>query len=85
MLDVLDREPGRLAVSAADMEKGGVKAATRDQQKIESRTAGKEVDLHNLYADVAGFNRVPVSTEIARRFSADARDRCWSARSSARR
>lgn len=72
MSDILDREPGRLSVSAADMAKGGVKGAVRANEKIASRISSEKKSLENLYADVTGANRVPVSTEIARR-AADAR------------
>jgi hypothetical protein len=69
MLDILGREPGRLAVRAADLEKGGVAEATRLNQKIAARNGSDQQRLKNLYAEVAGTNRVPVNSEIARRFA----------------
>lgn len=72
MLDVLDREPGRLAVSVDDLTADSAKKATRINERIGSRTESEKKSLRNLFADVTGANRVPVSTEIARR-AADAR------------
>jgi len=67
MQDILDREPGRLAVRAEDVGGDAVKA-TRANEKIASRAAGEKKSLGNLYADVAGLSKVPVSGEIARVF-----------------
>ncbi len=72
MQDILDREPGRLATRAEDLAKGDLKAAVRINQKIASRANVEKKSLGNLFAEVSGANRVPVSTEIARR-AADAR------------
>jgi len=69
MLDLLDRNKTRFAVSAADLERGGVARATRINQKLASRTEVEKKSLSNLFADVAGLNRVPVSAEIAERFA----------------
>lgn len=77
MLDVLDREPGRMAVRAEDLsaqtgKSRGVAEATRINQQTMSRNAVEQKSLSSLFAEVAGTNRVPVSSEIARRAS-DAR------------
>lgn len=71
MLDVLGRDPGRLAVRAEGAG-GDVARAARVNEKTASRNRGEMRSLENLYAEVSGENRIPVATESARRF-ADAR------------
>lgn len=72
MQDVLDKEANRLSVRATDLAKGDLKEAVRINQKIISRARVEKKSLGNLYEEVAGKNRIPVSPEVARRF-ADAR------------
>jgi hypothetical protein len=72
MADILDREPGRLAARTSDTTAGKVKDAVRANEKTASRAASEKRSLENLYANVAGTNRAPVSAEMARRFG-DAR------------
>jgi len=66
MQDILDREPGRLAVRATDTKPESLAKAVKANRKIESQVAGDKVALRNLYLEVAG-GRGMGSPELARR------------------
>lgn len=66
MMDILDREPGRLAVRGDDMDPQSLKAAVRANRKIEGQVAGDKKALRDLYMEVAGTRGIG-SPEMARR------------------
>ena len=66
MLDLLDREAGRLALAAgAGAGKGELAAATKASRATEARIRVERRMTENLYAEVSGANRVPVSMTLA--------------------
>lgn len=66
VLDQFKREPGRLAVAAGDLEKGGAAAATKLNRRIESRARGDAKQFEDLWAEITGANAVPVNMEMAK-------------------
>lgn len=66
MQDILDREPGRLAVRGDDHDPASIKAAVRANRKIEGQVAGDKKALRDLYMEVAGTRGIG-SPELARR------------------
>jgi len=72
MLDVLKRDPGKLAVSADDLARGGVAEAAAVNERVTARNRKQINDLQNLYGEVSGTSRATVNSISARRW-ADAR------------
>jgi hypothetical protein len=66
MNDILDREPGRLAVRATDTRPQSLAAAVKANRKIDSQIAGDKVALRNLFLEVSGTRGIG-SPELARR------------------
>lgn len=63
ILDLFDREAGRLAVTAD--EPGAIAGATRRNRKIEARVRLERRMFEDLWNEVSGENRIPVSTTLA--------------------
>lgn len=61
--DVMAREPARLAVTGA--EAGSDVAAVRANRKLEDKARSQAVRLEDVFDEVTGRNRIPVSTAIA--------------------
>lgn len=66
-LDVLAREPARLAVTApAGADEAALAKAAKQNRRIAARGAAEARAVENLYAEVSGANRSPVHVEAAR-------------------
>jgi hypothetical protein len=63
ILDLFDREAGRLSVTAN--EDGAFVQATRQNRQIEARVRRERRMFEDLWAEVSGENRIPVSTTFA--------------------
>jgi len=64
--DLLDQEAGKLAVTATDpTDSKAVAAAVRTNKSIEARVKTEKRMFDDLWAEVTGENRIPVSTTLA--------------------
>lgn len=72
MLDLMEREPGRLRVEGDPADPKSIAKAAKANKAIENRVRVEKRLLEDLYAEVTGANRNPVNMTLARTL-ADAR------------
>lgn len=65
ILDLMAREPGRLAKTAATDDPKALAATAKANMRTEGRVQGERRVFENLYAEVSGENKIPVNTTLA--------------------